>query len=405
MPRRARRGIVVNSFITPPYTPVEMTTRTSPNATAIREIAPGESLKPFIDLSWTMNRGDPHWVPPLRMSVRNALDRGKHPFHAHAEVAYFLAERGGRPVGRIAAIANRLHNEFHSDRVGFFGLFECEDDPGTAAALLDAAGAWLRARGFSSMRGPMNFSTNEEVASPGVLIDGFDTPPVFMMTHNPRYYDGLLAGNGMSPSKDLVAFWMDSPEQIQYRGREMVDRILKREQATVRPLDLKRFDEDLARIKEVYNSAWSLNWGFVPMTDAEFDHLAREFRPVVDPDLCLIAEVRGEPVGFSLALPNLNEAIRHLPDGRLFPFGWARFLWHRRKIDSMRVLTLGFKPRYQRSGLGVAFYMRTFDTGIERGYTRGEASWILEDNHEMVRALERMGARIYRRYRIYDRDL
>jgi GNAT superfamily N-acetyltransferase len=251
----------------------------------------------------------------------------------------------------------------------------------------------------------MNFSTNEEVSSPGILVDGFDSPPVFMMSHNPPFYGRLLEDAGMQGVKDLVAFWVDDPTQIQHRGRGIIDRILKRERASVRSLDLKQFRQEVDRVKEVYNSAWSLNWGFVPMTDAEFEHMARSFRPVVDPDLCLIAEVDGEPVGVALAVPNLNEAIRHLPDGRLFPFGWAKFLWYKRKVSSMRVLTLGFKPRFQHSGLGTAFYIRTFDTGVARGYSTGEASWILDDNHEMVRALERMGARKYRRYRIYDRAI
>jgi hypothetical protein len=369
----------------------------------IRELGPSESLKSFIDLAWTLNQRDPLWVPPLRMTVETVLDRKKHPFHKHAEVAYFLAERGGKAVGRVAAIVNHLHNERWSDRVGFFGFFECEDDDVTARALLDAARAWLRGRRMEVMRGPTNFSTNEESSSPGVLIDGFDTPPVVQMSHNPRYYERLMEAAGMEKAKDLIAFWMegDIPDRL-VRG---FDRALKRQKAVIRPLNLKRFRQEVDILKGIYNSAWSENWGFVPMTDDEFEHMAKEFRPVVDPDLCLIAEIDGEPVGFSLALPNLNEAIRHIPNGRLLPFGIFKFLWYRRKIATARVITLGFKPAYQHLGLGGAFYLRTWETGVRKGYPQGEASWVLEDNHEMMRALERIGSKPYKRYRLYDAAL
>jgi GNAT superfamily N-acetyltransferase len=371
----------------------------------VREIPEGRSLRSFIDLQWRLNRHDPNWVAPLRMTVAAALKRKKHPFHRHSEVAYFLAERNGRVVGRIAAIENRLHNEFHEDRVGFFGLFESEDDPEVARALLEAAADWLRRRGLDVMRGPLNFSTNEEVASPGVLVEGFDTRPAIMMSHNPPYYGPLLEGAGLRKVKDVLAFRFDDPEAVPRRGAQSIQRILAREGVRVRPLDIRRFREEVDTIKAIYNSAWSRNWGFVPMTDAEFDHIAREFRPIVDPDLCLIAEVNGEAIGFSLVLPDLNEALRHNPDGRLFPFGLLRLLWYRRRIRGMRVLTLGFQPRYQHAGIGVAFYLQTWLTGVRKGYIRGEASWILEDNLEMVRALERMGAPAGRRNRIYERAL
>lgn len=369
---------------------------------SVREIPQGESLKPFIDLAWTVNASDPLWVAPLRMNVRTVLDRRKHPFHRHAEVAYFLAERDGRPVGRIAAVVNRRYNEYHGDTTGFFGLFECEDDRRTAAALLDRAAGWLRGRGMDRMLGPTNLSTNEELASPGVLIEGFGTPPALQMAHNPPYYQALMEENRMEGAKDLLAFWLEGgepPERI-VRGNE---RAMKRRGLTIRPLDMKRFRQEVDTLKELYNSAWSRNWGFVPMSDAEFEHLAKEFRPIADADLCLIAEVGGTPVGFSLSMPNLNEAFRHLPDGRLLPFGIVRFLWHKRKIRAIRMMTLGFRPEYQHVGLGAAFYLRTWLTATRRGYERGEASWVLEDNHEMVRAIERMGGRAYKRYRMYER--
>ena len=373
-------------------------------AAQVRELPPGASLKPFMDVAWRINAGDPCWVPPLRLSLATLLDRRKHPFHQHADVAYFLAERDGTAVGRIAAIVNHRHNDFHEDRTGFFGLFECEDDPATARALVDAAAAWLRGRGMERMRGPVNLSTNEEASSPGVLVDGFDTPPTIQMTHNPPFYGALLEGAGLAKTKDVLAYWLDDPTPPERLVRGF-ERIVAREGVTIRPLDLKRFRAEVDTIKGIYNAAWARNWGFVPMTDAEFDHMAKEFRPVVDPELCLIAEVRGEPVGFSLALPDLNQAIRKLPNGRLFPFGLFRLLWEKRRISGFRVITLGFKPGFQHHGLGAALYLRTWQTGAAKGYRYGEASWILEDNWEMRRPLEKMDFLAYKTYRIYEQPL
>lgn len=367
----------------------------------VREIAPGESLRPFVDLAWKINAGDPHWVPPLRISLTTLLNRRKHPFHQHADAAYFVAERGREVVGRITAQVNHLHNEFYEDRTGFFGFFDSVDDLEVAGALLDAAAAWLKRRGRDRMRGPMNFSTNEEM---GVLIDGFDTPPVIMMTHNPPYYDRLLTSLGLEKSKDVMAYWIDNPHPPE-RLVQGVERLARREGMVLRSFDMSRFRQEVDVVKEIYNSAWQRNWGFVPMTDDEFEALAREMKPVVDPDLCLIGEVDGEAVGFSLAIPDMNQAIRHLPSGRLFPFGLFRLLWERRKITSLRLITLGLKPGYQLQGMGAAFYLRTFQLGAMKGYRTAEASWILEDNWTMRRALEKIGARVYKTYRIYDRVL
>lgn len=371
----------------------------------LREIPPGESLRDFVDLSWKINARDPNWVPPLRMALEGLLDRRKHPFHRHAEVAYLLAERGGEPVGRIAAVVNRQHNEFHGDRTGFFGLFECMDDPEAAHALVDAARDWLRGRGMDRVVGPMNLSTNDELSSPGVLVEGFDTPPAVMMSHNPPFYARLLEEAGLTPEKELVAYWLGSPEPPA-RVVAAMDRLTGRLGARIRSVRMRDLKAEVARVQEVYNAAWSRNWGFVPMTAAEFEHMARELRPVVDPDIVLLAEKEdGEPIGFCLCLPDLNRALRHLPDGRLFPLGVFRFLWHRRRIDSLRVLTLGLKPGYQHLGLGAAMYLHAFRVAAGKGYRTGEASWILDDNREMRGALEKMGATAYKTYRVYSAPL
>jgi GNAT superfamily N-acetyltransferase len=371
----------------------------------VREVAPGESLRPFIDLSWTINAADPHWVPPLRMVFTELLDRKKHPFHQHADVAYFVAERDGRLVGRIAAVVNHRSNEFHEEKAGTFGLFECVDDQGVADALLEAAAAWVKARGMTVLRGPFNFSTNDELHSPGVLIEGFDTPPVVMMGHNPRYYARLMEGAGLAKAKDLLAYWLPH-NQVPPRVMQGVERVMKREGFRIRSVQMKRLKEEVATIMGVYNSAWERNWGFVPMTAAEFDKMAKEFRPVIDPELCMIAEnAEGEPIGFLLVLPDLNRAIKHLRDGRLFPFGVFKFLWHRRKVDTARMLTLGLKPGYQTSGIGAALYMRAFQVAEKKGYVAGEGSWILEDNFKMRGAMEKAGATAYKTYRVYERPL
>jgi GNAT superfamily N-acetyltransferase len=370
----------------------------------IREIPHGASLKPFVELSWKVNAGDPQWVPPLRMALEPVLDRKKHPFHQHADVAYFLAERGAEVVGRVAAVVNHQYNTFHDDRTGFFGFFESIDDAAVAQALLDAAAEWLRARGRDVMRGPMNFSTNDEFSSPGVLIDGFDTPPVVMMSHNPRYYGRLMDAAGMEKAKDLVAYWIgpDIPERL----RNAMARLAQRAGVTIRSVRMKDLKSEVAKVQDVYNAAWSRNWGFVPMTEGEFNHMAKEMKPVVDPDLVLLAEkADGEPIGFLLALPDLNRAFKHLRDGKLLPFGVFKFLWHKRKIDTARILTLGLKPGYQHLGLGAAMYTRLLQIGVEKGYKAAEGSWILEDNHEMCVALEKLGADKYKRYRVYDRVL
>lgn len=356
----------------------------------------------FLKLPWRIYAADPVWVPPLLSDQKKVLDP-RHPFHAHAEVACFLAWRGGEPVGRIAAIANHRYNEFHGDRTGFFGLFESVDDADVAAALLATAEEWLRARGLERALGPMNFSTNDELFSPGVLVDGFERPPSIMMAHTPPYYAALLEGAGYTGAKDLVAYWLagERPPERLLRG---IARLQRSEGVVVRSLDLRRFDEEVRAIQDVYHSAWERNWGFVPMTDAEFAHLAKSFRPVVEPRLCVIAEVDGQAVGFALTLPDYHQVLKRL-NGRLLPFGLLKFLWYRRKIDAARVLTLGIRPGYRHRGLDAMMIVRIWEQAVELGYAQGECSWILEDNWDMRRGIERVGGQVYKTYRVYEKAL
>ncbi len=369
----------------------------------VRAVRGRGELKRFIRLPWRIYAGDPNWVPPLLADIRSVLDRRKHPYHQHADSEYFLAWRAGEVVGRIAATVNRRYNEFHEERTGFFGFFECGRDEAVATALLRAAEEWLRAQGQERVLGPVSFSTNEE-APLGLLVDGSEHPPILMTGHNPPWYAELIEAGGYAKARDLVSFKLTNSAHPPERLARGVERLEQREGIRVRPFEVRRFREEIESIKSIYNRSWERNWGFVPMTDAEFDYAAKQFRPIMEPSLCLIAEVEGEPVGFSLVLPDYNQALRHL-NGRLFPFGLFKLLWHRRKIDRVRILTLGLIPGYRRRGLDAMMYLRIFQASARLGYDWGEASWILEDNWEIRRGMERCGGQVYKRYRIFEKSL
>jgi GNAT superfamily N-acetyltransferase len=339
-------------------------------------------------------------VPPLLAEERKLLDTRGNPFYRQAEIACFLARGAdGAAVGRIAAIDNRAHCAFHGERVGFFGFFECVDDPAAARALVDAARAWVKERGLASIRGPMNPSTND---SCGTLVEGFDAPPFFMMPHNPPFHDALLAGAGLAKTMDLLAWHVNSQTIDVSRMERLAKRIAQRGTGIrVRPIDPRRFREEVEVVRGVYNMAWARNWGFVPLSKEEFDYAAAGFRKVVVPDLVLVAEAGGQAVGFALALPDLNRAIRHA-NGRLFPFGWWKVMRAMKGIRAIRVLTLGVTPEHQASGLGMLLYYEIIRRGLAIGYNEAELSWVLETNDLMNRAAESMGARVYKRYRIYE---
>lgn len=372
----------------------------------VRPVRTASDLRQFIALPYRLYRDDPLWAAPLRRDVGILLSPRKNPFFEHAEVEYFLAEREGRVVGRIAAIANRLHNEFHHDRVGFFGFFETELDQEIASALLDAAGGWLKDRNFDTMRGPASFSTNDEC---GLLVDGFETPPALMMPHNPRQYATLLEDAGFARAKDLLVYQggsmeteVPTPERLT-RGVEL---IRKRMGLTLRALRVREFPQEVERIKRMYNRSWERNWGFVPLTDHEIDHLATQFKPVVVPELAPFLEKDGEPVGFALALPDLNVSFRKNRQGRFLP-GLVRLLFDlkTRRIPRMRILLLGLLPEYRGKGLDALLYHWLWETGNRLGIHWAEAGWILEDNTAMNAGLIKIGFTVYKTYRLYDRPL
>jgi len=353
----------------------------------------------FVMLPWKVYQGDPHWIPPLIGDMKKMLT--KHPFLEHAVVEYYLARRGGKVVGRIAFILNHLHNETHDEETAFFGFFEVmPDDAEAARALLLQVQERARQAGLKTLRGPANFSSNEEWS---LLVDGFDSSPSVMMTYNPARYIGFIEELGFVKAKDLVAYYLDNPEPPE-RVVQVAERLASRQGVSVRPMNMKHFRAEVERVRHVYNRAWEKNWGFVPMTSGEIDHMAKELKPIVKPDLVLFAEKDEEPVGFALALPEYNSALRHA-NGRLFPFGLLKLMWHSRKIDMLRVLTLGLLEDYRRTGIDQLLYLRLFEAGRKLGIVRGEFSWILEDNMPMRQALEKMGCRVYKTYRVYEKRI
>jgi hypothetical protein len=371
----------------------------------VRPIASkGSDFRRFVDLPYRLHRDLENWVPVLKQDVEKLFDEEKNPFFEHAGVQVFVAERpeGGRDrvVGRIAAIHNKLHNEIQEDQVGFFGFFECEEDPDAAVALFDAASGWLASRGLDTMRGPANFSSNDDW---GLLVRGFHRPPAVLMPYNPPYYEKLIEGAGFTKVKDVLAFYHQARE-VPPNLLRAANRVEKRVGATTRGLDMSRFEEEVETVRRLYNSAWERNWGFVPMTEHEIDHMAKDLKPVVVPELVRFVEVKGEIVGFALALPDLNQVLTHL-GGNMGPLEILKFLWYRRKIDTLRVLTLGLLPEYRSQGLDVLMYRDLFQAGFKRGIWHGEFSWVLEDNLVMCRPLERMGAAVDRVYRLYDRPV
>ena len=367
----------------------------------------GRDLRKFIDLPYRLHQRDPVWVPPLRLDVETLLSRKKNPFFEHADAQYLLAEREHEVVGRIAAIDNRLHNETHQDKVGFFGFFECGYDQAVADALFASATDWLRARGHDTVRGPASFSTNDEC---GLLVDGFDTPPTLMMPHNPPYYPRLVEAAGFKKAKDLLvyrggyeAFYIPVPERLA-RGTELIQ---KRQGITIRPLNMADFKGEVERIKALYNRAWEKNWGFLPMTDREIDHLAEQFKPVVLPDLVPFAEKDGQVIGFGIVMPDLNDVFRRHRSGRLTPALLVDLLWSlkMKRIRRARIMLLGIVPEWRGKGIDAMLYHWIWTVSAKHKIYWGEAGWILEDNPAMNAGLRKMEFSVYKTYRMYDRPV
>ena len=373
----------------------------------IVRVASGRDLRRFVGLPWQIyNRTDhPAWVPPLRIAVADALNK-KNPFYATADRELFLAVRNGKPVGRIAAIENRAHNEFHNENIGFFGFFECRDDQEAANALFAAAESWLSERKLNTMRGPMNPSTNHEC---GMLVDGFEQHPMIMTTWNPSYYPTLLDQAGFAKAKDLLAyhFPMHGPNAFEMpeRVRRLAERTLGAKKLEFRDINLKKFTEEVGRCWDIYNAAWEKNWGFVPMSRESFLHEAQVLRFIIWPRFAFIAEVDGEAAGFMIIVPDFHHAFKAIGNGRLFPTGIFKLLAYKSRINTARIMILGAKPEYRNRGIFALFAHEMYRRGKEHNKVAGEASWVLEDNEKLNRPLRSMGAQVYRRWRIYDRAI
>ncbi|HVY94737.1 MAG TPA: hypothetical protein VHA14_18370 [Bryobacteraceae bacterium] len=361
-----------------------------------------KGLKEFVELPWSIYGNDPHWVPPLRIAVKELLDRVKHPFYANADAEFFVARRDGRTVGRIAAILDRNHNQFHEEKAGFFGFFEAVDDQAVADALLNKAREWVHSRGAEFLRGPVNPSTNYEC---GLLVEGFESDPMVMMTYNPQYYPRLMEKAGLRKVKDLHS-WVNTPDgtDLDKIGR-VADRALKRYGITVRPVNMKDFQGEVERIWDVYNAAWEKNWGFIPMTREEFFLQGKEMKQILKPEMVLVGEAAGRMIGFALALPDVNVALKPA-NGKLLPTGLLKILYYQRKIRAVRVLALGVVEEFRRTGVAAGFYAELVRNARKLGYNQEcEMSWILEDNVLMTRSLELMGAKRSKTYRLYQMGL
>ncbi len=372
-------------------------------ALEVRPVASRSDLNTFIKLPWRLYRNEPNWVPPLLFERRRVFDRERNPFFRHAEAEYFLAWRDGRVVGRITAHIDRHFNEFQHHEWGMFGFFECENDPEAAKALLDTAEAWLRARDRDRMVGPMDFTTNDEC---GVLIDGYDQFPTILTNWQHPYYPALIEGAGLSKAMDLYMWNLEVSDRS--RVHEAIWKIASDVEAkhgiTVRSMRKKDMEAEINRFLEVYNAAWERNWGFVPLTEEEVRAYAKDLKPILDENWAFVAEKDGETVGAALTLPDYNQVLSHL-GGRLLPFGWAKALWYRRKINRVRVFALGVKREWQHTGIAAKFYELHFDSAARTPQTGGEMGWILESNKSMNRAMEGMGGRIVRTYRVYEKLL
>lgn len=354
------------------------------------------TLRHFIEFPYRHYKRDPYWVPPLRMAQKDLLNQRKHPFYAHAEMRCFLAMDGSQVAGRIAAILDR--NQFAPESVGFFGFLEMVESQPVANALLRAAWDWLRARGVKVMRGPVNPSTNYEC---GLLVEGFDSSPFVMMTYNPPYYAGLLERAGLSKAKDLLAYITTAAATAGHKAMRVAERAMRSSRVNIRPVNMKKYEADVDAIWSIYSAAWSRNWGFAPLTKEEFRVLAKDMKSILAPEFALVGEIDGRPVGFALAIPDINRALKPA-GGNLFPIGLIKILYHQRRIKSLRVMALGVIDEFRTAGVAAGFYATLIKRAQRLGYEDCEFSWVLEDNILMNRSIEALGARRYKTYRLYE---
>ena len=361
-----------------------------------------EERKQFLEFPYTHYEDDEHWIAPLRMEQKKLIDKEKNAFYDNGNIALFLAEQNGKVCGRIAAIEDHRFNDFHDSNIGFFGFFECIDDESVAKLLFKVATDWLAEKGYKDVLGPSNPSMMDEI---GILIDGFQFDPSIMMPYHKPYYDKLIKSAGLEKEMDMFAFRV-TQETVSfdrmYRAEEIVKRRYPR--LRIREVDLKNIEEEVETVRQIFNEAWKDNWGFIPLTKEELAATANDFKMILDPKVAHIAEIGGEPIAFSIALPDLNQVLKKM-DGKLFPFGIFKLLWHKRNINRIRTALMGVLPQYQGKGIDALLHKEAILNGREVGYKSSELSWVLETNTNMIRVAERLGAKIEKTYRMYRKEI
>jgi GNAT superfamily N-acetyltransferase len=359
-------------------------------------------LREFLDVPYLIYRDDPHYVFPLLDEMKHFHDKKKNPFYRHAVAELWLARDKGRVVGRIGACVDRYNNEHQSEKVGFFGFYEADDNPAVASALLETARDWIAGQGMDTMRGPGCFTSNHDWF--GLQVGGKFNRPVIGMPYNPRYYEKQFKDFGLTGAKDLFAWDLQTKGQLPEKMQRLIDRIMARPGLVIRPFVMKKFFAEASLVRDLYNRTWSENWGFIPLDDEDFTYMAKDMKSMVDPTFLLIAEMKGQPIGFSLTIPDFNQALQPLR-GKLLPFGWLKFLLAKRKIKYARTLLMGVLPEYRKLGVDIALVYQTMLNGFAQGIMSGECSWILADNKPMNRILAGYGAEMYKTYRIYEKAL
>lgn len=358
------------------------------------------ALRQFLDVPYRIYRDDPHYVFPLLDEMKHFHDKKKNPFYRHAVVELWLAHDNGQIVGRIAACVDQYSNDHHDEKVGFFGFYEVDDNPAAAAALLETAHDWIADQGMDTMRGPGCYTSNHDWF--GLQVDGKFNRPVIGMPYNPRYYEKQFEDFGLTAAKDLYAWDIRTQGQIPEKIQRLINRILARPGLVIRPFVMKKFFEEASLVRDLYNRTWSENWGFIPLDDEDFAYMAKDMKSMVDPSFLLIAEMNGQPIGFSLTIPDFNQALQPLR-GKLLPFGWLKFLLGKRKINYARTILMGVLPEYRKLGIDLALVYQVMVNAFAKGTTAGECSWILADNKPMNRILTGYGADKYKTYRIYEK--
>lgn len=362
----------------------------------------GAELKDFIALPWAIYAPYPHWVPPLKKEVRRRLDPRRHPFWKFSERILFLARRGSETMGRIAGIIDRRYNQFHNEKMGIWGFFECVDDPEAAAALFAAVTTWARRQGMTFLRGPLNPSMNNES---GLLIEGFDYPPVVGMTYNPPYYQQLVEVYGFTKEKDLLAFLIDGEYRLPDWMERLGERLAQKKGVRIRHVDPQQMDTEFALIREVYNDSWSGNWGFVPLTEHEMREIQKSVKSFADPGLVFFIYYEDEPAAVCVIFPDINPLLKRL-NGRIGLSGLFKALIYRREIKDLRLLMFGVKEKYRQLGLPMLAFRHVYEIGREqKNYQNLEMGWTLEDNESINALIEEAGAKRYKKYRIFRKAL